>query len=125
MAFAHFVLRPATATLEPPQRLPLLCGALGRFFTIVTLAIVAVVASGFMLMQSGFAGAAVDAMAGVALVMVAIYAYVRVSPYPQLRAAVAAGKWPEAAAALSRVRKAVAINLALGTLTIAIATFAR
>jgi len=33
MVFAHFCLRPAAlATLQPPQRLPLMAAALGRFF---------------------------------------------------------------------------------------------
>ncbi len=129
MAFTHFALRPALTTLEPPQRIALMSAVLPRFFAIVTVSILAVVASGFVLVQSlgGFArvGAAIHAMAGLGLAMVAVYAYVRVVPYVKLRAAVAASKWPDAGAALARIRAAIALNLALGTLTIALATLPR
>jgi uncharacterized membrane protein len=127
MAFVQFALRPAAAaTLEPPQRLPLLAATLTRFFSLVTVSIVAVIASGFLLAGAtggfGAARVSVHVMAAIGLVMTAIYAYVRVVPFPRLVAAVAAKAWPDGAAALARVRLLVSINLTLGALTIAVAT---
>jgi molybdopterin-guanine dinucleotide biosynthesis protein MobB len=45
--------------------------------------------------------------------------------YPRLVAAVAVGDWPAGAAALGRVRRWVSVNLALGALTVALATLGR
>jgi len=130
MTFALSALRPAAAeTLEPPQRLALMSAALAHFFSLLTAAIIAVVASGFFLIASlggfGHVGPDIHAMAGAGLAMTAIYAYVRVVPFPQLRAAVAVNKWPDGAAALARIRMAVTLNLVLGVLTIAVATLPR
>ena len=50
MVFAHFCLRPAAlATLAPPQRLPLMSAALGRFFALVGAALLLLWASGVAL----------------------------------------------------------------------------
>ncbi len=51
MVFAHFALRPAAVlVLEPPVRLPLMAQALGRFFRLVAVAVVAIVVSGWVLL---------------------------------------------------------------------------
>jgi uncharacterized membrane protein len=42
-----------------------------------------------------------------------------------MRSAVAASGWPKAAAALDAIRRLVVLNLALGFLTIAVATLGR
>ena len=113
MFFAHHCLRPA---------------ALGRFFGFVTGALLLLWSSGLaMMLQSGFGGAPVawHAMMGVALVMTAIFAVIRLLRYPRLRAGVAAGDWPAAGAALNGIRILVVVNLGLGWLTIAIATLGR
>jgi len=128
MFFAHHCLRPAALQLPPPQRLPLMAAALGRFFGFVTGALLLLWASGLaMMLQSGFGGAPVawHAMMGVALVMTAIFAVIRLLRYPRLRAGVAAGDWPAAGAALNDIRILVVVNLGLGWLTIAIATLGR
>jgi uncharacterized membrane protein len=49
MVFAHFFLRPAALTLEPPQRIRLMHGALKRFFNAVLVVIVVVLVSGLWL----------------------------------------------------------------------------
>jgi uncharacterized membrane protein len=67
----------------------------------------------------------VHAMALVGLAMMAIYAYIRWSPYRRLASAVAASTWPDAAAALDTVRKGVATNLALGTAVFVLAVVGR
>lgn len=128
MSFAHLCLRPAALALPPPQRLPLMAAALGRFFTQVTVALVLLWASGLaMMVQTGFGASppAWHAMMGVALVMTAIFVVIRALRYPRLLAGVAAGDWPVAAAALNGIRVLVVVNLLLGLLTIAIATLGR
>jgi uncharacterized membrane protein len=121
MFFAHFCMRPAALALQPPQRLPLMAGALGRFFAWVLAALVLIWASGLAMMVAvGF-----GAMMGVGLVMTVVFAAIRLLHYPRLQAGVAAGDWPAAAAALNRIRQLVAVNLGLGFLTVAIATLGR
>jgi uncharacterized membrane protein len=128
MFFAHFCMRPAALALQPPQRLPLMAGALGRFFAWVLAALVLIWASGLAMMVAvGFGASprAWHAMMGVGLVMTVVFAAIRLLHYPRLQAGVAAGDWPAAAAALNRIRQLVAVNLGLGFLTVAIATLGR
>jgi uncharacterized membrane protein len=75
----------------------------------------------------GFANAhvSVHLMLGLGLLMTAIYAWIRVSPFPWLKLAVAAHDWPTAAAQLDRVRKLVSTNLVLGIVTIGVAIVGR
>jgi len=128
MAFAHFCLRPAALELPPPQRLPLMAGALGRFFAWVIVAIVLLWVSGLsMMLAVGMAAAPViwHLMMGIALLMTLFFIVIRAVHFPALRAAVAEQKWPAGAAALNRIRQLVAVNLALGVVTIAVATVGR
>ncbi len=128
MSFAHLCLRPAALALPPPQRLPLMAAALGRFFSQVTVALLVLWASGLAMMaQTGFGAAplAWHAMMGIALVMTAIFVVIRALRYPRLLAGVAAGDWRAAAAATNGIRGLVVVNLILGLLTIAIATMGR
>jgi len=126
MFFAHVCLRPvAAAQLPPPQRLPLMAGALARFFVAVTVAIAAILASGLALMATaGVARAPLHwhlMMTG-GLVMAGIFALIAVHFFPRLRRGVAAADWPAAGAAMNRIRQLVAANLLLGALTVAVAT---
>jgi uncharacterized membrane protein len=129
MFFAHMALRPAAASLPPPVRLPLLATTLAHFFRWAGLAIVVVVASGTWMASAGggfaAAGTAVHAMTAVGLVMTLVYAYIATSPYRALRAAVATSRWEAGGAAMGTIRRLVALNLALGVATIAIATLGR
>ncbi len=130
MFVLHFAVRPAAvAQLAPPQRLPLLAAALGRFFFWVSIAIVAILASGIGLIigAGGFRNAhvSVHLMLAIGLVMMAIFLWIRFGPYPRLLQAVAASDWPIAAGQLDAIRQRVAINLGLGALTIAVATIGR
>ena len=128
MSFAHFCLRPAALQLPPPQRLPLMADALGRFFGQVSAAIAALWISGIAMMaQTGFAQArtSAHAMMGVALVMTVVFAVIRARRYPRLLGAISSADWPSAAAALNGIRLLVTVNLGLGFLVIAIATLGR
>jgi uncharacterized membrane protein len=118
MVFAHFCLRPAAVELlSPPQRLPLMAGALRRFLRLVAGAIVLVWASGlFILLPVGMKAAPPGwhLMLGLALVMTVVYGLIAHRLLPHLRQACAASDWPAGAAALDRIRRLVSLNLVLG-----------
>lgn len=128
MFFAHFCLRPAAfEVLEPPRRLPLLVSALARFFRWVALAIGVLWLTGLVRMaQVGFdlVPLAWKLMAAIALVMTVIFGLIAHVYFPQVRAHLAQGQIPEAAARLGLLRRWVAVNLALGILTLASASLA-
>lgn len=126
MATFHFAVRPAAVdSLEPPQRLRLLGGALGRFFRWVLAAIVLLLATGFAMVQlAGGMGAVrwhVHAMLGIAVLMMAIFGVIYGHHYPQMVDKVVAGDWKAGAAALGRIRPLVFINLWLGVAVFVIA----
>lgn len=130
MAVMHTVVRPtAIAQLAPPQRLPFLSAALGRFFTYAGVAIVVVLGTGFGMVHiaGGMAIVArsVHTMLALGLAMAAIYGHVRFAAYPRLRRAVAAQEWPSAAACLAQVRTLVFVNLILGIGVFAVALLGR
>jgi len=127
MFFAYFALRPAAARLlEPPQRLPLWCATLGRFFGWVWASVVLVLGSGFY-MVAVIAEAArvplyVHAMLYIGALMAVIFGYVFFAPYAALKRAVAQHNWQQAGAALNQIRVAVAVNLTLGIINIVVPT---
>lgn len=145
MFVMHFAVRPAAAELlPPPQRLPMMAGALARFLRWALVAVVVAILSGFaMILGIGAAAGAMAAgknalleglrvahssvhlMTALGLAMTVVYALVRWAAFPALQRAVAAGDWAAAAVALGRVRGFIAFNLVLGVLTIAVATIGR
>lgn len=129
MFFAHMALRPAVTALPPPQRLPLLAATLSRFVAWVGVAIVAILASGGWMLRAaggfGAAGMGVQAMTVLGLVMTAVYVAIAAGPLRRLRAAVAAGDWPAGGAAMTLVRRLVALNLVLGLVTVTLASLGR
>ncbi len=126
MFFAYFALRPAATTLEPAQRLPLWAATLERFFRWVWAAIALILGSGFYMLTvmggSGRVPLNIHIMLYVGLLMSLIFVYVFFLPFPALKRALAAQDWKAGAAALNAIRKAVAVNLALGLLNLGIAT---
>lgn len=126
MFFAYLCLRPATSGLEPPQRLPLWAATLKRFFRWVWVAVVLILGSGFYMLaviaELGRVPLNVHLMLYIGVVMTLIFAYVFFSPFPTLRQAVAAQDWQAGGAALNQIRIAVGVNLALGLVTIVVAT---
>lgn len=130
MATMHFAVRPAAvALLQPPQRLPFMAGALQRFFTGVSVAVLLLWISGLGLLmaQGGMGGThwRVHAMLTLGLVMTLVYGHVRFAGFKRLRLAVQAADWPGAAARLNQIRQLVALNLGLGVLTLAVALVGR
>ncbi|MDP2135366.1 MAG: hypothetical protein Q8J99_17320 [Sulfuritalea sp.] len=124
MFFAHFCLRPAAAEQLPPaQRLPLLVGVLGRFFTAVSVALVVLWGSGTILFANPGPLAPTNwfAMTGVAGAMTVLFLVIMFRFFPGMKRAVIAQDWQAAGAAMDTIRVLVLINLLLGFLTIAIA----
>ncbi len=125
MAFAHFFLRPALPLLEPPQRLKLMHEVLRRFFAAVGVAVALLLVSGLWMIgrvaRATVAGGAsfrwpLDwiLMTALGVVMIGIFAFIRVVLFRRFGAALAAADIAGAAAALARIRAAVATNLAIG-----------
>lgn len=120
MAFAHYFLRPALATLEPPQRLVLMHGVLRRFFGAVLVAVLVILGSGVWMIgraaaAPGFVMPADWTVMGiVGLLMMLIFGHIRFVLFRRMTAAVQAAQWPVAAAALASIRAWVLVNLVLG-----------
>ncbi|MEC5388101.1 CopD family protein [Uliginosibacterium sp. H3] len=130
MAIMHIAVRPsAVEMLEPPQRLPFMAVTLGRFFLGVTISIVVLLVTGAWMMHFmasvGRLPHSVEAMAGLGILMMAIFGHVRFAAFPKLRRAIAAKAWPEAGKQLGIIRQLVALNLTLGVVTVVIAIIGR
>lgn len=131
MVFAHFFLRPAVAALQPPDRLSLMHGVLGRFFkAVLWLSTWAVVSGVWMIarvaketVQSGGSFAmplAWTVMAALGVLMWLIFGHIRFALYKRMSAAVALADWPAAGVALGSIRQWVLVNMVLGLSIIAV-----
>ena len=129
MAFAHFFLRPAVASLDPPVRVRLMHDVLGRFFKAVLAVSLLTLASGVWMLgrvakqavQSGGSfemPLAWTIMAILGVVMVAIFMHIRFVLFKRLGQAVAASEWTEGGVALAQIRRWVSINLGTGVLVL-------
>lgn len=128
MFFAWMVLRPAAAAhLQPPERLTLWAGVFRRFFVWVWIAVLILPISGFGIWHMRFASldAApryVQVMAGLYLVMLALFLRIQLLQLPELKRAIDAQNWSEGGATLGRIRQMVAVNLVLGFIVVALAS---
>lgn len=131
MIFTQYALRPAAASLDAPDRVRLMHGALGRFFRIALAAALVALASGLWMIgrvakESVRAGAGFDMpldwtiMATIGIIMIAIFGHIRFALFKRLDRAVQASDWQGGAAALGGIRKWVSINLVLGLITVAV-----
>ncbi len=125
MFFAHQVLRPAAAALEPGPRLSLWSRVLGRFFAWVVAAIVLLLLSGLAMVfgvYGGFAGIGlyIQLMMGLGIVMMLLFFHLYFAPWRRFRAAVGDQDWAGAGRQLGQIRALVTINLVLGLVTVAI-----
>jgi uncharacterized membrane protein len=130
MFFAHQVLRPAAAALEPGPRLALWSRVLGRFFAWVSAAIVLLLASGYAMIAAvlgGFAkiGLHIQLMQGIGILMMLLFLHLYFAPWRRFRAAVARQDWAEGGRQLGQIRTIVTINLALGIVVVAIGSSGR
>ncbi|HSC97150.1 MAG TPA: CopD family protein [Burkholderiales bacterium] len=129
MFFAYFCLRPAAAqVLKPPERLPLWAETFARFLPYMAVAVALIIVTGLsMLLPIGISAAPLgwNVMLMLGLVMAAVFAYVYVRLFPELRARCSASDWPAASQVLNRIRQLVALNLILGAVIVVAAVSAR
>jgi len=123
MFFAYVVLRPAAVeVLEPPQRLRLWDAVFRSFFNWVWGSVAALLVSGLYMvyLYGGIAHVArhVHIMLVMGLVMMLIFGYVFFSCYVPLSLHVGSQRWKEAGELLGKIRKLIAVNLALGLLIV-------
>ena len=128
MFFAWMVLRPAAASqLQAPERLKLWAEVFRHFFKWVWVTLLVLPISGLGMWHMRFDGMAaapryVHIMAGLFLVMLALFLRIQLLLLPELKAGVASQNWPEGGAALGKIRRLVGINLLIGLLVIALAS---
>ncbi|MDO8464347.1 MAG: CopD family protein [Gallionella sp.] len=125
MFFAYVVLRPATAeTLDLPQRLRLWSSVLRLFFNWVWAAVGVILITGFYLiyLYGGITHVSryVHIMLALGLAMMVIHGYIFFTFYVPFSLHVTKKRWEEANKPLGKMRKLVAVNFALGLLTVGI-----
>src|SRR6476659_3708598 len=131
MFFAYMVLRKSVGPLEPAvRRLALWHRVFGRFFPWVWASIFLLLISGYVMLFrafGGFAGAPphVNVMQTIGIVMVLLFLHLFFAPWRRFGRAVQGRAFPGAAKQLGQIRRIVAINLALGLLTVAVGASGR
>jgi uncharacterized membrane protein len=130
MFFAHQALRPATAALDPGPRLLLWSRVLGLFFGWVIVAIILLLASGYVLVFAVFGGFGkiglhVNLMQGIGILMILLFFHLYFAPWRRFRLAVAREDWADGGRQLGQIRTIVTINLALGLIVVAIGSSGR
>jgi uncharacterized membrane protein len=125
MFFAHQVLRPASAGLDPKSRLLLWSRVLGRFFAWVIVAIVLLLASGYTMVFAVLGGISrlglhVNLMQGIGILMILLFFHLYFAPWRRFRLATAREDWAEGGRQLGQIRMIVTINLMLGLIVVAI-----
>jgi uncharacterized membrane protein len=128
MFFAWVVLRPAAVSqLQAPERLKLWAEVFRQFFKWVWVTLVVLPISGIGMWHMRFDAMAsapryVHVMAGMFVVMLALFLRIQLLLLPELKRAIAVQSWPEGGAVLGKIRQLVGINLMLGLLVIALAS---
>lgn len=131
MAFMLLALRPAAMeVLEPQVRARLMGAVWRRFFLLVLIAIVFLLASGTHMYTATFRAVKEATGAGsvplgwmlmlaIGMTMVLIFGHIYSAGFKRFQRAVSAGAWPVAAQAAAQVQRLVQINFVLGWLAIA------
>jgi uncharacterized membrane protein len=130
MFFAHQVLRPSAAPLDPAMRLPLWERVFSRFFPRVWASILVLLVSGYGMVLyrlGGFAGIGlqIHVMQGIGIVMILIFMHLFFAPWKRFRRALGAGDLAAAGRNLDQIRVLVAVNLVLGLVVVAIGATGR
>ncbi len=130
MFFAHQVLRPAAAALDPAPRLGLWSRVFARFFAWVFAAIVLLLLSGYGLVFGVWGGFShlplyINLMQGIGIFMMLLFLHIYFAPWRRLRAALERQDWAEGGRQLGQIRMIVTINLVLGLIVIAIGASGR
>jgi uncharacterized membrane protein len=129
MAFAYTMLRPAAGALDGPARLTLWRDVFSRFLPWVAVSIVALLVSGYAMMFMAFGGFRaplyIHVMQGTGILMMLLYLHLYFAPWRRLQKFVQAADWPNAGKQLAMIRKLVAINLAIGVVTVLVGSTGR
>ncbi len=133
MFFMLYCLRPVAHEMPPPERLKLMSQVMKRFFNYVAFALALTWISGlYSMLTVGFKSAPLNwhLMLSIGLVMTLVFTYIWLFRFPQMIKALEpsdcqAPRLPEAGRHMNAIRALVMLNLALGLLTIAIATIGR
>jgi uncharacterized membrane protein len=130
MFFAHQMLRPAAASLDPAQRLPLWRRVFSRFFPWVWASILVLLASGYGMIIFGFGGFGrvglhVHLMQAIGIVMTLLFAHLYFAPWQRFKRSLDGGDLPGAAKQLDQIRIIVTVNLALGLVVVVIGATGR
>lgn len=122
MALMIWAIRPvAIAQLEPAQRLPLLSGILARFFKIVGLCIVLLLASGGLMLMGvdmRLAPRGWHVMLGVGSLMCLVFGHLYFGPFRKMQAALQDGDLPKAGAQLGKIHPLVLVNFGLSWIAV-------
>lgn len=122
MGFMIFALRPAATLLQPSVRLPVLAKALGHFFTVVWIAIAALLLTGLQALISAGPGGAPPGwhvMAGIGSLMCLIFAHLYFVPFRRLKQAVVQANWIEGGRHMKQIATLAMLNFILGWIAIA------
>ncbi len=131
MTFMLLALRPAAvAALEPQPRARLMLQVWRRFFAVVLVAIVVLLATGThmytALFKANKAAGGVGGvplgwtmMMGIGLLMMLIFGHIYAAGFGKFKRALAAEAWPAVAAASSQIQTMMLTNFILGWLAIA------
>ena len=130
MAFAYVVLRPSAGALESETRLQLWHGVFRRFFPWVWTSIIVLLVSGYGMIFVYFGGLAgaglhIHVMQGIGIVMMLLFLHLFFVPWRRFTHAVAGKHFAGAAKNLEQIRRIVAVNLALGPITIVVGASGR
>lgn len=130
MAFMLLALRPAAiAVLQPPERLPLMGAVMRRFFTVVGVSIVALMATGTPMYTTVFRATREatgqggvplgwNLMLGLGLLMMLLFGHLFFVGYARFKRALAVKDWPLAGLAAGQIHRLVIVNFVLGCLAL-------
>ena len=120
-AYAAIILRPSLTLLDTTQRNSVHLQTLNRFFKMLTHVVPTALITGWLMIihEGGFAAApwTTNAMQGLGLVMALVFVRVMMGPYQKVRRAIR----PQAAT-FDSIRTQILIVVALGILTILVAS---
>ncbi|MBR71737.1 MAG: hypothetical protein CMM30_02200 [Rhodospirillaceae bacterium] len=130
MFLAYTAVRPAAMNLSPEERFKLWKSIGAKFFPVVGVCCIILVATGYgMIFEAlgGFSssGIHVHIMQGTGWLMIGLFGHLISSPYRKLVRSLKNGNTQDSAKALASMRRVVGINLLIGIATILIGATGR
>lgn len=130
MFFAYVILRPSIGQLlKLPERMRLWDRVFDRFFKWVWLAVFLLLSTGFYMiyLYGGMAAMPfhIHLMMLSGIVMMVVFVYLFFGCYAYFNQLVEEKEWHQAEEKLAIMRKLIALNLAIGLLTVAVAVIGR